>query len=83
LAQAEEGLLHVTGVPRERDEVREEFDESALGTQQSPGFSGIRARVRRADRTSDSRTSTEDLDRDDPTRDPFLGPVTTGGLANA
>ena len=28
LAQAEEGLLHVMGVLRERDEVREGFDES-------------------------------------------------------
>src|SRR5262249_52755422 len=35
LAQAEEGLLHVMGVLRERNEVRAEIDEAALRLQQT------------------------------------------------
>jgi hypothetical protein len=75
LAQAEEGLLHVMGVLRERGEVREEFDLSTRlsGDRRNGGWD--------ADRTSESRKSTEDLDGIFPFGMPSQGP--TGGLAEA
>jgi len=84
LAQAGEGLLHVMGVLRERDEVREEFDQSTRRMQHAPEYFWVLPERREdgaaafgADRTSDSRKSTEDPDRDVPSE------PTTGGLANA
>jgi hypothetical protein len=67
LAQAEEGLLHMMGVLRERDEVRDEFGE---GTRDGSNRLRPTARDEDAaapDRTSECRKSTQDLDRDVPT----------------
>ena len=50
LAQAEEGLLHVMGVLRERNEVRAEIDEAALRLQQSLNADAPRTDQEGADR---------------------------------
>ena len=88
LAQAEEGLLHVMGVLRERNEVRAEIDEAALRLQQSlnaddPGTDEGAAtddweRLRsQQNNVLEGESRRSDLDRDDP-----MGSV-TGGLINS
>jgi len=73
-AQAEEGLLHVMGVLRERNEVRGELKEAALRLQKSlsedaPGIEEDLERLGSA-RTEllEAESRRNDLDRDDPTR---------------
>jgi hypothetical protein len=74
LAQAEEGLLHVMGVLRERDEVREGFDESArrlrhlLRLEGLPRIRGVIELLRAEGR---------------PKIGMFQPEPTTGGMANA
>ena len=81
MAQAEEGLLHVMGVLRERDEVREEFGECTRD-----GSDGLRPTAIWTDRTSvrtyGRRKSTQDLNRDVPTG-MADGNQKTGELAKA
>jgi hypothetical protein len=49
LAQAEEGLLHVMGVLRERDEVREEFEQSTRAGSDRRNGDGMRVELLRAE----------------------------------
>jgi DNA primase len=84
IAQAEEGLLHVMGVLRERNEVKGEIDEAALRLQQSlnEGTPGTeeedweRLRSRQVE-LLEGESRRNDLDRDDP-----IG-VLKGGIVNS
>jgi DNA primase len=81
IAQAEEGLLHVMGVLRERNEVQGEIGEAALRLQQSltegaPGTEEDWERLRsRQVELLEGESRRNDLDRDDP-----LG-ISTGGVS--
>ena len=49
MAQAEEGLLHVMGVLRERDEVREEFEQALAWAATAGAADGMRIELLRAE----------------------------------
>jgi hypothetical protein len=93
LDRAEEGLLHVMGVLRERNEVRAEIGEAALRLQQSlnadaPGADEGAAqedweRLRsQQNNVLEGESRRSDLDRDDPLGGAPSG-IVKGGLVNS
>ena len=68
LAQAEEGLLHVMGVLRERDEVRGEIDEAAHRLQESMSDEDWERMRSRQVEVLEGESRRNDLDRDPPAR---------------
>jgi hypothetical protein len=68
LDQAEEGLLHVMGVLRERNEVRGEIDEAALRLQESMTDEDWERMRSRQIEVLEGESRRNDLDRDTPGR---------------
>jgi DNA primase len=68
LDQAEEGLLHVMGVLRERNEVRGEIDEAALRLQESMTDEDWERMRSRQIEVLEGESRRNDLDRDTPAR---------------
>lgn len=68
LDQAEEGLLHVMGVLRERNEVRGEIDEAALRLQESMTDEDWERMRSRQVEVLEGESRRNDLDRDTPAK---------------